>query len=73
LVMEGCKVVISDIDFQTAQKVAESLKERGGDTLAIAADVSKKSKVEPLVNRTVQKYGGIDILVNNAGMARSLS
>jgi len=66
----GARVVISDINQEDSDKVAQEIKEKyGQDTLAIKTDVTKKEEVENLIKKTVEKFGKIDILVNNAGIA----
>ncbi len=63
-----CQVVISDVDLASAKKVAEELKKMGVESIAIKADVSKKSDVSSLFKQTIKKFGRLDILVNNAGI-----
>jgi NAD(P)-dependent dehydrogenase (short-subunit alcohol dehydrogenase family) len=46
--------------------VVEVIKQGGGKALAIQCDVSVKSQVVEMVNRTVAEFGKVDILVNNA-------
>lgn len=65
---EGCNVVISDIAQADCEKAAKKLEKFGVKTLAIACDVSKKTEVDNLINKTVNKFGKLDILVNNAGI-----
>ena len=62
----GAKVVVSDIDLNAAQKVANSLE---GAT-AVACDVRVSEQVEALVAATVKQHGRLDIMVPNAGVAR---
>ncbi len=62
---EGAKVAVSDLDEAPAREVAEPI---GG--LAIACDVSDRSQVESMVERTVKELGGLDVLVTCAGIIR---
>jgi 3-oxoacyl-[acyl-carrier protein] reductase len=62
---EGAKVAVSDLDEAPAREVAEPI---GG--LAIACDVSDRSQVESMVERTVDELGGLDVLVTCAGIIR---
>lgn len=41
---------------------------RGGEIIAIPADVTRAGDVQALVRRTQDAFGAIDILVNNAGI-----
>jgi len=54
---------------QSAKEAADAVKEikkRGGDAMAVKADVSKSSEVEKMVKEVIKKFGGIYALVNNA-------
>jgi NAD(P)-dependent dehydrogenase (short-subunit alcohol dehydrogenase family) len=62
---EGARVVVSDIDLASAERVAQSLP----DARAIACDVREPKAVESLVAQTVEAYGRLDIMVPNAGVA----
>ena len=63
----GAKVVISDIDPEPAEGIAEKIKQAGGTCLVVSADVTDSGGIEELVGQTVATFGGVDILVNNAG------
>lgn len=65
----GAKVVVSDIQKEECEKVADEIKEKGGEVLAIKCDVSQKEEVEEMVKETIKNWGKIDVLVNNAGIA----
>ncbi len=62
----GATVVIAG---RNAAKAEKAVKELGGKTMFIAADVTKKADCDKLIRETVQKFGRLDILVNNAGTA----
>ena len=70
LAKAGAKVVVSDIDQNDCEKVAQEVKESGGEAIAIKCDVTKEDEVEAMVQETVSKWGSVDILVNNAGIAQ---
>ena len=61
---EGCKVVVADINLESAQKVAASL----SDAIAVKVDVSDEQQVEAMVNAAIVKYGKLDILISNAAI-----
>jgi 3-oxoacyl-[acyl-carrier protein] reductase len=69
LAKEGCDLVIGDINFQTAEKVAEEIRSLQRKSLAIKVDVSDSKQVNQMVKNTLKEFGKIDILVNNAGIA----
>jgi len=64
----GAKVVLVDISKEDCEKVAEKIKETGGEAIAVKCDVSKKEEVENVVKEALNAFGKIDILVNNAGI-----
>src|ERR1700704_6447402 len=53
-----------------ADKVVDEITKRGGQAVAVQADVAKKADVERLFAATKEAFGKIDILVNNAGVYR---
>jgi len=70
LARQGNDVIINYRSSQKeAEAVVEEIRKIGRDSLAIQADVSRKSEVEKMVAETVEKFGKIDVLVNNAGIA----
>lgn len=69
LAKEDCDLVIGDINFQTAEKVAEEIRSLQRRTLAIKVDVSDSKQVSQMVKNTLKEFVKIDILVNNAGIA----
>ena len=64
---EGAKVMVSDLDAQPAQEVADQIKAAGGECTVFAGDVTNSSFAEGIVGKTVQTWGELHILVNNAG------
>jgi NAD(P)-dependent dehydrogenase (short-subunit alcohol dehydrogenase family) len=65
---EGAKVVVSDMNLESAQAVVTEIESKGGTALALAANVTKEEDVQNLIDTTVKTYGTLDILVNNAGI-----
>jgi len=65
---EGAKVVVADINFENAQKVADKIKAKGGEAVAVHTDISDEASVKNLAEKSVGKYGKIDILLNNAAV-----
>lgn len=51
-------------------ETAKAVQERGGQALAIVADVSNAADAERIVGETQKAFGSIDLLVNNAGVTR---
>ena len=65
LASEGARVAVSDMDVAPAQEVAGPI-----NGLAIACDVTDRSQVESMVERTARELGRLDILVACAGITR---
>lgn len=61
---EGCRVVVADINYEAALKVAEKLT----DAIAVKVDVTDEQQVEAMVEAAVKKYGRLDLLVANAAI-----
>lgn len=65
---EGARVVVADINGETARQTAEDIRGKGGTALPIKVDVSNWEDVCNMVSKTLEEFGQIDILVNNAGI-----
>lgn len=68
LAAEGVDVVVSDIEGDAAEKVANEVRELGRRALGVATDVSKLDEVTRLADLAYEEFGAVDILVNNAGV-----
>ena len=66
---EGASVVLVDLERMTTEleRVVQTIKQKGGSAVAIAADCSDDRQVNHLVDETVRRFGKIDILINSAG------
>lgn len=54
-----------------AQKLYNSLKEKGCSVRIFKADISKRSEVDSMVDYCIKSFGSVDILINNAGIAQT--
>ncbi|MEX2246897.1 MAG: glucose 1-dehydrogenase [Dehalococcoidia bacterium] len=63
---EGAKVMVSDINEETANAVASAIDR---NVAVDRTDTSDESQVQAAVAHTIEAFGTIDILVNNAGVA----
>ena len=67
LAQNGERVVVNDLNPETADEVAAGIKEWGGEAAAAPGDVSDAEPVQRIVAATHEAYGSPEILVNNAG------
>ncbi len=65
---EGAKVSVADINLEAAKATVKTIKERGGEALAIRTDVSSPEDTQKMVRKTIEHFGRVDILVNNAAI-----
>lgn len=67
---EGAKVAICGRNLETAEGVVAEIEAAGAAGVAVAADVSRESEAEALIQAGIKRFGRLDILVNNAGITR---
>jgi len=67
LAHEGALVALAEIDFASAQSVAEELLKQDFQALAIQTDITHEAEIQTAVSRAMERFGRVDILVNNAG------
>ena len=66
---EGARVVINYASAkEDADRIVDEITKRGGQAVAVQANVAKKADVERLFSAAKRAFGKIDILVNNAGV-----
>ncbi|KQC01543.1 SDR family oxidoreductase [Pedobacter sp. Hv1] len=69
LAAAGAKVIVNYAGGQlAAEEVVHQINNKGGDAIALQADVSKTDQVKSLFDQAIAHYGKIDVLVNNAGI-----
>jgi NAD(P)-dependent dehydrogenase (short-subunit alcohol dehydrogenase family) len=64
----GARVVISSRKGDVCETVAQGIRDKGGEAIAIPCHVAHKDQLQALVDGTVSHWGGIDIVVGNAGV-----
>ena len=71
LAAAGARVAVVDRDDAGAQRVADTLAERGTSALAVPCDTSDPAAVEDAAARVRGTLGPVHGLVNNAGLLRA--
>ena len=64
----GAVVAVVDVVTARAETVAHELAQKGIDSLALTADVTRPDQVQTMIDRIVDKWGKLTIAVNNAGV-----
>ncbi|AIE72830.1 MULTISPECIES: 3-oxoacyl-[acyl-carrier-protein] reductase [unclassified Synechocystis] len=71
LAATGMKVVVNYAQSSTAaDAVVAEIVDKGGEAIAVQANVANSDEVDQLVKATLDKFGRIDVLINNAGITR---
>jgi NAD(P)-dependent dehydrogenase (short-subunit alcohol dehydrogenase family) len=67
----GARVVVNGHRDQAAlDAVVQGIADRGGEALAVRADVADDAAVGRMVAATVERFGRLDIVVSNVGIRR---
>jgi NAD(P)-dependent dehydrogenase (short-subunit alcohol dehydrogenase family) len=61
------KIIVTDIEFENARKVAESV-----NGIAFKLDVSNEEEVKSVVGEVLSEFGRIDLVCSNAGIGGAL-
>lgn len=82
LAARGARVVVNDFggdvhgtggSSEPAERVADEIRQAGGEAFSHGASVTNVGQVTHMVESTLAKWGRIDILINNAGILRDAS
>ena len=73
LAQEGANIVIASKSVEENPKLggtifsaAAEMEAAGGQALAVQCDIRFEDQVQQVIDKTVERFGGIDILINNA-------
>lgn len=58
------------ITFEKSEEIANKMKDKYKNLIAIKCDVAKSGEVKSAVKKCNEIFGGVDILINNAGISQ---
>ena len=64
----GMTVVVTDVARNRAEKVAQDIRDSGGQAEAMAVDVSHAEELDALARTVFDRHGAVRVLINNAGI-----
>ena len=65
---EGAKVLLVDLVGARAEETLADIRKEGGEASVFAADTTKATDCQRMVDAAVERYGGLNILANNVGI-----
>jgi short-subunit dehydrogenase len=68
LAKRGVRVAVSARTEAELERVAQEIRDAGGEAMAVVIDVARWESVERGVQAVRERFGKIDLLVNNAGV-----
>lgn len=66
LARDGARVLVVDIEEESAAENVSRIREEGGEAVFMVADVAESETARAMVEKAVELWGRLDILVNNA-------
>ena len=67
LATEGGRLVLTDINQEKGEALAQELRQAGQEAMFLPQDVTQEEDWQRVFNTLLERYGKIDVLVNNAG------
>jgi short-subunit dehydrogenase len=67
--LQGARVALTARSAERLHEQAQAIEARGGEAVAIPADLTVPADRQRLLQTVVDQFGGLDVLLNNAGIA----
>lgn len=67
LATHGVKLVLGARRAAELESVVTTIRQRGGEAVAVTMDVKNRNDVRQLVDTAIAQYGRLDVMINNAG------
>ena len=64
----GASLVATDVDAERIAATEAAVSEKGGEIVALTADVTSEDDARRTVAAAVERYGRLDVMFNNAGI-----
>lgn len=68
LAKKGMNIVLASTSAERLEQAASELRASGAQVMTMVCDVSDRSAVRALAEKTIAKFGGVDLLCANAGV-----
>ena len=68
LAQQGAHIAINDLNPTSAEETAQELQNKDINAIAVPANVTNKTDLQEMIQKTIDHFGRIDILINNAGI-----
>lgn len=65
---EGARLLLPDISLERAESVANEIRAKGGEAVAMETDISDEGATKMMAEKVKTQYGRADILLNNAAI-----
>jgi NAD(P)-dependent dehydrogenase (short-subunit alcohol dehydrogenase family) len=69
---EGASVVVADVAADGNQETARMIEQAGGQSLAVACDVTRREDITEALQAAVERFGRLDTAFNNAGIEQPI-